>query len=165
MTDRDKRLLTHVEHPDDDHYFDEISIRLAERWKESELSGDEWRFTAIAEVMRKGKVIVTLSASRLEWLLDGLKWNLLIAGENGKLDMEALASTKDLCDQPSCKEEPTVFYRRLRRYTKQGDLLAPSEYSDGKEYRQFCTKHKHRGDCALDDAEHNYEEIPDPRKG
>jgi hypothetical protein len=43
-----------------------------------------------------------------------------------------------------------------------GDELAPNTYHDGKDYRQFCDKHKTRGDCDLDDADHNYEQIEKP---
>ncbi len=35
--------------------FDEVRIRTVPRWKESGLSGDEWRISATVEFWRKGK--------------------------------------------------------------------------------------------------------------
>ena len=150
--------MIHVDHPEDERY-DEINVRVVERWKESELSGDEWRFSYVAEFKRKGEILFKLSASKMDWLLQGLQWRALTAGENGNFDSDAWNRTKNKCDQPGCAAVGTVFYRRLKRYTPQGDELAPSSYYDGNEYRQFCDRHKHRGDCDMDDADHNYEAI------
>lgn len=154
--------MIHVDHPDDER-FDAIEIKVVERWKESELSGDEWRFSYVAKVMRKGETIITIGTSRLDWLLQSLQWKILTAGEQNQFDTAAWERTKDKCDQPGCANEPVVFYSRLKRYTDRGDELAPSSYYDGFEYRQFCEKHRTRGDCGLDDADHNYDEILDPR--
>jgi hypothetical protein len=147
--------MIHVDHPDDER-FDDIHIRCVERWKESELSGDEWRFSYSAEIRRKGELILTVSASKLDWLLQGLQWRILTLGEEDKFDRDAWNRTKSKCDQPGCPEEATIFYTRIKRYTNQGEELAPSEYYAGKTYRQFCKRHKHRGDCGLDDADANY---------
>lgn len=149
----------HVEHPEDERY-DEINIRVVERWKESELSGDEWRFSYVAEFKRKGEVVVRLSASRLSWLLQGLQWKLLTAGEEGNVDVEAFNRTKDKCDQPGCSELATIFYERINHYSKEGDKIE----KHSKTYRQFCEEHSYRGDCALDDADHNYKQIENPTK-
>jgi hypothetical protein len=148
----------HFDHPEDERY-DEINIRCIPRWKESELSGDEWRFSYVAEVKRKGEVVMEIGASKLEWLLQGLQWRMLIAGEEDKVDRDAWERTKDKCDQPSCPNVATIFYVRKKRYTSRGEELAPDGYHDGKTYRQFCEGHKHRGDCDLDDADANYIEI------
>jgi hypothetical protein len=153
--------MHHVDHPDDERY-DSIAIFVVERWKESELSGDEWRFSWVAHFKRKGETVVKVSANSLRWLLAGLEWRAMIAGEEDEIDREAWNRTKDKCDQPGCPEVATLFYKRLKRYTKQGDELAPSLYHDGHEYRQFCARHRVRGDCGLDDADHNYHVILDP---
>jgi len=155
--------MIHVDHPDDTR-FDEIHIRTVERWKESELSGDEWRFSYVAEIKRKGETVITLSASRWDWLLSGLQWRILTAGENNNFDQDAWKRTKNKCDQPGCANDPVVFLKLIKRWDKEGNLLASDSYYDGKVYRQFCKKHTHRGDCALDDADHNYEEIENPNK-
>lgn len=149
-----------VDHPEDERY-DEINIRCVERWKESELSGDEWRFSYVAEVKRKGELMFTIGASKLDWLLQGLQWRILIAGEEGITDIDAFNRTKDKCCQPGCAEVATVFYQRVKRFTNRGEALSEEERYSG-EYRQFCKKHKNRGDCDRDDAEHNYITIEKP---
>jgi hypothetical protein len=149
----------HVDHPDDERY-DEIHIFISERWKESELSGDEWRFTYVAQIKRKGEVVIQVTTSRLEWILKAMPWKIITAGEEDKFDRDAWERTKSLCDQPGCAEKPVVYYRRKTPYTYSGDeLVVPSYRKDTVEYRQFCDRHKHRGDCGLDDADHNYEEF------
>ena len=153
--------MIHVNHPEDER-FDEIHIQCVERWKESELSGDEWRFSYVATIKRKDEEIGHVGASTLDWLLKGLQWRMMTAGEDDKFDHDAWNRTKDKCDQPGCSNLATIFYKRLKRYTKQGEALFPSLYYDGKEYRQFCNRHKVRGDCALDDADHNYIQIKNP---
>lgn len=77
-------MLFHIDHPDDER-FDEIHISVVERWKESELSGDEWRFSYLAEIKRKGEIIIRITASTLDWLLKGLQWRIQIAGEKANL--------------------------------------------------------------------------------
>lgn len=150
----------HADHPDDER-FDNVTIETVERWKESELSGDEWRFSYVVKVWRKGEVIKQKSWSKLAWAVEALPIFVnhgYPADDN--FDADAWKRTADKCDQPGCLEVAEVFYARLKRYTKNGDLLAPNPYYDEQEYRQFCGKHKDRGDCALDDADHNYDELP-----
>ena len=155
-----EQIMHHVDHPEDER-FDEIHIRCVERWKESELSGDEWRFSYIAEVKRKGETIITVGANRMSWLLEGLSWRITIAGEDNNFDHEAWKRTTGLCDQPGCKEPATIAYRRKARYTKFGDKLDDTHYK-GNDFRTFCDNHKNRGDCDMDDAMHNYEVIGAP---
>lgn len=153
--------MIHVNHPEDER-FDEIHIECIERWKESEMSGDEWRFSYLATVKRKGEEIIHVSASTLDWLLKGLQWRIMVAGKENQFDTEAWNRTLDKCDQPGCSNVATIFYKRLKRFTNRGDALAPSSYYDGNEYRQFCNRHQVRGDCDLDDADHNYISIDNP---
>ena len=156
-----EKHMIHVDHPEDERY-DAIDIHVVPRWKESELSGDEWRFSYVAKFKRKGELIQTISASRLDWLLQSLQWRMLTGGEEGKVDNEAWNRTRDKCDQPGCATVATIFYKRHKRYTDEGQLLAPSTYHDGNEYRQYCDKHKTRGDCDLDDSDFNYSVIKNP---
>lgn len=152
---------SHVNHPDDEKY-DKIAVEIQPRWKESELSGDEYRFSYVVQGWRKGEVLVTYSRSRLEWALMALQYEMYIHIQDGAFDQEAYARTQELCDQPGCSEIPVIWYKRLKAYTRQGKELADNPYR--LEYRQFCSKHKHRGDCGLDDADANYLEIPNPKE-
>lgn len=155
------KQLIHVNHPEDER-FDEIHIECVERWKDSELSGDEWRFSYVAHVKRKGEEIGHIGASTLDWLLKGLQWRMLTSGKDFGFDQEAWLRTKDKCDQPGCGNVATIFYKRLKRFTDLGEELAPSTYQD--EYRQFCDRHSRRGDCAIDDSDCNYQEFSNPNE-
>lgn len=65
-----------------------------------------------------------------------------------------------LCDQPGCRETATVAYRQLKPYTRCGHTYERRSEAWGWVYvRTFCNRHKDRGDCNLDDANDNYEEI------
>lgn len=152
---------THVDHPDDERY-DTVTIECIPRWKESELSGDEYRFSYLIKAWRKGEVIVARSFSSLKLALQALQYTIYIWTDNDDaFNREAWDRTKDKCDQPKCYNLATIFYKRLRPYTNRGEELVANDYSN--EYRQFCESHKHRGDCGLDDADQNYEKIEDPR--
>ena len=39
----------HIDHPKAQR-FDRVEARVVERWKESELSGDEWRFSFVVDL-------------------------------------------------------------------------------------------------------------------
>jgi len=145
--------MIHYNHPDDERY-DQINIYIVPRWKESELSGDEWRFSYVADVIRKDETIMSIGASKLEWLLTGLQWRIQFEREKDNFDLEAWKRTENKCDQPGCANVATVFYKRIKTYTKRGQKLADSEEQNS--YRQFCENHITRGDCDLDDADANY---------
>jgi hypothetical protein len=156
MTD----VAQHVDHPDDERY-DKITIGVQERWKESELSGDEWRFSYIIIAWRKGEAIVQRSFSRLDWALQALQYTINIWPADGEnFNREAWDNTNELCDQPGCAAIATIFYKRIKPYTRSGEELVDHGYRN--EYRQFCVRHEHRGDCALDDTDSNYERIDKP---
>lgn len=156
-------MLFHIDHPDDER-FDEIHISIVERWKDSELSGDEWRFSYLAEVKRKGEIVIRITASTLDWLLKGLQWKMLVAGQDHQDGFDSIAylRTKDKCDQPGCANIATIFYQLKKDYSKCGEELV--DKSSIKYYRQFCQTHEHRGDCGLSDSDDNYFVIENPNK-
>jgi hypothetical protein len=82
--------------------FDEVRIKTVPRWKESELSGDEYRISAVIEFYIKGKMIHSRSWNRVETALQFGDWSWLDFAESG------FASTKveaqNLCDQEGCAE-------------------------------------------------------------
>lgn len=132
---------------------DEVSIKLQERWKESELSGDEWRFSARIEFKRKGRVLRELSFGSMEFAINHLGYHLAMAGENGELAVTD--HDHALCDQPGCAKPPTITYRLKKRYCNEGHASDPHSPM----IRRFCERHKHLGDCGLDDGDHNYEPV------
>jgi len=134
--------------------FDEIRIITVPRYKQSGLSGDEWRIHAEAQFFRKGKLIFSEGASNMEHAAGLLYSWYLHAQADGKAYFAGDGVT---CDQEGCHEPVTVRYRRLFDYCRSGHK---TEVTDIARYRHFCEKHKTRGDCALDDADLNYVEEP-----
>lgn len=152
---------THYWRHRDDEWVDEISITTVERWKESELSGDEWRFTAVVEIKRKGTVI---RRRGYHSIATALKYLGSIVGHapadydhdepgwDGRLGEE-------LCAQPGCSEIATVELRMLKQFCRDGHpTMRPFPEYDYR--RHFCQRHSRRGDCALEDADRNYVEVP-----
>jgi hypothetical protein len=132
--------------------FDEIRIVTEPRYKESGLSGDEWRISARIEFWRKGEKVCEDGARNIESAAKFLAWKLAKACDNGKA---FYAGQGELCDQEGCAQQATVTYRLKKRYRQDGSEYEPS----GIEIRKFCGLHKTRGDCGLDDADENYEPV------
>lgn len=142
----------HYKRHRNDEYIDEISIRTVERWKESELSGDEWRFSAVVEFKRKGQVVYSRSFAKMEWAAQALPWFFLTAGESE--DFQRI-DDEHFCMQPGCTADAVVHYRLKKEYCRDGH----GTESHRETRRKYCLKHRHRGDCALEDADDNYEQV------
>lgn len=82
-----------------------------------------------------------------------LPWDEIVAREQHDV-IPLEEATKGLCMQPGCRNEPTVRYRIKQEYDRCGN----EKESYSANGRHFCDKHRRRGDCALEDADVNYEE-------
>jgi hypothetical protein len=153
-----------VRHPDF-QLVDEVRIRICERWKESELSGDEWRFSYIVECLHKGLVVAARTfGSRPEWAVLGAGSVLMEANDNGVTN-EIFELEKIVCAQPGCREHANVYYRVKALYDRSGNKEElPCEYDPRGTVHviRFCYRHRTRGDCGLQDSDSNYEEISLP---
>jgi hypothetical protein len=138
----------------DGQRYDKVDIYTVPRWKESELSGDEYRISAAADLYYKGNKIKTMSFRDVDTAIRYLDGALVYWEENG----ESYDRVDDsyLCDQESCTNIADVKCKRLNGYTSHGN---PEILYDWNLYRVFCNQHKTRGDCALDDSDHNYEVV------
>ena len=130
--------------------FDEIRITTVPRFKESELSGDEWRISAKVELLRKGRVAFDRSFRSIETACAFLPAVHAEAIDSGRA---MFAGEGEFCDQEGCAEQATVTYRKRADYCRDGHKTEPHNIK----IRRFCDRHKHRGDCELDDADQNYE--------
>ena len=147
---------------DEDEYWDEIRMVTVPRWKESELSGDEWRFSVKVEFLRKGHVVYTTGFSTLEYAMKALATlpdKMMMGGDGESLKHLPDALDRSYCFNPGCKNKATVEYRLKKEYCQ----VAPHDgghepYFDTR--RRFCETHKHRGDCAFEDSDANYEQVP-----
>lgn len=140
-----------IPHPEAER-FDQVILRTEERWKESELSGDEWRFSYIADFYSHGVHVGSINGRSIEDLLVRAA-----AGYNSLKDDTSggyYGDLENICCQPGCKSKWVHLLHPIRRYSRTGQELVRSYAND--EVRGFCEKHKHRGDCGLDDNDDNY---------
>lgn len=148
-----KVIANKATRPDNQRY-DKVDIYTVPRWKESELSGDEYRISANADLYYKGNKIKTMTFRDVETAIRYLDGALVYWRGNGE-DYSSIDDTY-LCDQEGCANIADVKYKRLKGYTGRGD---PETLHDWNQYRVFCNSHKTRGDCALDDGDHNYKQV------
>jgi len=134
--------------------FDEIRIVTVPRFKQSGLSGDEWRIHAEAQFYRKGRLIFSEGCRNVQTACGLLYGWYVRACDDGK---GYFAGDGVTCDQEGCHEPATVCYRRKHAYCDRGHKSDPSDVAL---YRHFCERHRERGDCAFDDADANYIEEP-----
>lgn len=139
----------------DGQRFDKVDIYTVPRWKESELSGDEYRISANADLYYKGHLVKRMTFSDVEGAIRYLDGALAYWRESGE-DFGRIDDSM-LCDQESCSRVADVKYKRKQAFTQHGD---PTDLYDFSLYRVFCNQHKTRGDCSRDDADHNYVEVP-----
>ena len=152
--------LTHWFHSDR-QVFDEVRIVTVPRWKESELSGSEWRISARIQLLKKGIVLYEEGFRDVETAGNLLAWVMVNAAEN-KIEWPE-KRLANFCDQEGCAVDAVYFFRIKKHFCVGGGNCGQEQkHYDGNFYVQFCERHKHRGDCGLEDADDNYEEIPKP---
>jgi|SRR5687768_11254530 len=136
--------------------FDEIRLKVVPRYKESELSGDEWRQHVRVEFLFKGQVVHEAGWSRMQAALMLLPGEWIKAQE--PIPSKVIEIEKMMCDQPSCCAEAVYLYALKEQFSQKGDKLDAAD-QHSKYYRQFCERHKIRGDCGREDSDSNYEAV------
>lgn len=129
--------------------FDKIIITTEPRFKDSYLSGCEWRISSVVKFYRKGKLIEEKGFRDTETAAIhlGATYRNLVDGGKG-----FFAGEGDICDQEGCEDIATNKLYKKFKYCKEGhksDLHNPT-------YRMFCDRHKNRGDSSFDDSNENY---------
>lgn len=145
---------TRADRPDS-QFVDEIRIVTVPRWKESDLSGDEWRISARIDFYRKGVVVGSKGARNVGMAARFVDWFLVSGRENGEIDTPNTLG--DCCDQEGCCKPWTTRLALKKRYGDDGKVIEHKWMEGVTEYRAFCDEHKMRGDCGLDDADANYQ--------
>jgi hypothetical protein len=154
--------------PHEDHEcIDEVRIITVPRWKTSDMSGDEWRVSALTQLLCKGMLIAEAGSANVRTAALALAWLLETLGECAS-DEKAEERYRraldrldgELCSQPGCSKEAMRVYRILTEYSREGF----SRVVDANKYllRAFCDDHASRGDCGLEDADVNYVELESP---
>lgn len=129
--------------------FDEVRIVTVPRYKESGLSGDEWRISASIQLYRKGILIHERGVRNVEMGCIFAAATYYEAQDDGK---GYFAGDGILCDQEGCSAGATVRYRLIKTFCREGHEGEPHRPT----YRHFCEQHKQRGDCGLEDSDRNY---------
>lgn len=132
--------------------FDEIKIKLIPRFKESDLSGDEWRTSARISFHRNGKEVYRAYYTTLDVAVYNLPHEYRQALDQAK---GCYGGEDDYCDQEGCPETATNTFRVKKNFCK--TCGKEEEGRDQIVIRKFCDEHKKRGDCALEDRDDNYE--------
>ena len=138
----------------DGQRYDRVEIYTVNRYKQSDMSGDEWRYNSAIKFYRKGEVVHVQTFRNVEEAAQCLP--ALMVGV-GMLDCDwdrLNAANKGKCDQEGCSDDATHYHYLKDRYDRAGNKR-PAR--DTGEYRCFCDRHKTRGDCGLDDADVNYD--------
>ena len=146
--------ITDKYHPDFE-CVDEVRIRTVPRWKDSHLSGSEWRISAHVEMYCKGVLVHESDWRNVETACLALGGEWCKASDNGLPFMEF----RDKCMQPGCVEVATRTFVLKNEFSRQGERLDQSEVF-GQHQRRFCDRHSHRGDCGMEDSDANYIELP-----
>lgn len=133
--------------------FDEVRIITVPRYKESGLSGDEWRISANIQFYRNGILVHEAEhvARNVERACAFAAYYHAVACDEGK---GFFAGEDPFCDQEGCAERATVTYRVKQKFCDNGN--AHEQFHES--IRRFCGRHAVRGDCGLDDADRNYEQ-------
>lgn len=148
----------HVPHRDS-QIFDRVDIQTKYRYKESYMSGDEWRYSAVMTIYYKDQEVFSATFRDVETAMQIGYGAFVLCNENGKYQVP---NTKYLCDQEGCSQEANHYFQILERFDNEGNILKKPYEDETINFRKFCTKHKHRGDCSLEDADDNYQEINNP---
>lgn len=145
----------------DQQFFDEVHITAVPRYKESELSGDEWRYSALVLFKYKGQIIKTFSFRNVATAIEHANTMMMLTGES--LDYDRLSREMGIetcCDQEGCDEQATEYFQIKNLYNDCGTKRLP--LYDKIPFRKFCKRHSRRGDCGLEDADDNYSRIEKP---
>lgn len=149
MEEKERRALK-----PDAQAFDEVRFITVPRYKQSGLSGDEWRISIMIEFYRNGKKVYEGGGLRnMESAMGFAYAEYARACDEGN---GFFAGEEDYCDQEGCSNKAAVKYFLKKKYNNDGSEARMF----GKEYRLFCDKHKTRGDCGLEDLDSNYQTAP-----
>ena len=148
--------LSHRRLPNWEQY-DEISMKVVPRFKQSELSGDEWRTSILIEFFHKCTRVKVESARNMHIASMLLGSMLLNDFDNSMESILPIESTH--CDQPGCNKLDNSRFTIGKLVDNEGQWLDMSE-QHGTYYQQFCTTHSTRGDSDREDCDGNLIEIP-----
>ena len=135
--------------------YDNITITLEPRLKESELSGDEWRQSMVVRAYFKGHEITIFSLRDIQAVCNYM-WSELHKG--WAIPEAVVKLDHDYCDQPGCNFIATKYFWLDRLTSPDGTFLDPKD-TGVRYYRKFCANHCYRGDSDREDCDSNMTEF------
>ncbi|HPT61493.1 MAG TPA: hypothetical protein PLN81_07870 [Bacillota bacterium] len=142
--------------------FDRVDVRTVERWKESELSGDEWRYSYVATLYQHGYAAAEVFGQSVKDVLLQAAATFELINTADDCDYYGYyGDLEKVCCQPGCENQWVYLKHPVEAFDKDGFQLCRN-YSDGTapgswlDVRGFCEKHHRRGGAGLDDADINY---------
>jgi hypothetical protein len=148
----------------DDEIIDKIEIEIVPRLKESGLSGDEWRVSAITKLYRKGHLLADHAYSSLESAVAHLPWFNRVWRESSDDSRwgDFIQIEDKFCHQPGCAQRATRVFELKQEYDRRrGRIVNDEDCQFFRNLRSFCESHAERGDCGLEDADNNYIDVTD----
>jgi len=167
-----KWLHVYFDRHREDTGYDRVEIDIVPRYKQSHMSGDEWRFSYRARVWWKGFLIGSHSMSTMEHITRTLDhWlnymNEIIhfnykkyddgSGHEGMIHFPDHRLQAEYCAQPGCPNKATHTFVKKKTWTRDG--CSETTKPNAVHVIRFCPLHTTRGDCALEDADNNLELI------
>lgn len=135
--------------------FDKIELKVVPRYKQSEMSGDEWRTGINLTFWFKGQMVQEAFFNTMKGAIMMLPAIWLQA--QGPIVAKVLELEDKYCAQPGCPNgaSSSLLKRFLKRLaTNEGWL--DKDMTVCRYYRKFCDQHERRGDCGLEDNDQNY---------
>lgn len=159
----------HHRHHDFEPY-DRITIDVVPRFKQSGLSGDEWRTSVRVVFFFKGEAVHEAHFSDVTTALAMLPAEHIHQCVPIKERVIELEQRERRCDQPGCSAPSSVAYRVRRFFSRGGELLDAKDMAlDVQKIVWFCDEHAERGDADREDSDSNLERVkfppaPQPKK-
>lgn len=135
----------------EDEGVDDVRLELVPRWKESELSGDEWRYSVVVRFFRKGVEVKVDSFGSFQDAILGLGAMWQTRHEGSPVALWGL--TAQSCAQFGCDREAVEVFGLKEQFSDRGEGPLPDATPA---YRAFCLRHRTRGDCDREDCDTNH---------
>lgn len=132
--------------------FDEIRIVCEPRFKDSELSGSEWRTRYYTDFYRNGNLIWrNFGHTSMNAAANLFSHTYCEATENG---YGMFAGEGEYCDQEGCARLATVWLEQIEEGCGRCGHRQKPDFS--RPYRGFCETHANRGNSRLGDTDKSY---------
>ena len=137
--------------------WDEVSITTTPRFKESDITGSEWRTSVLIQVKWKGNVILQKVVGDIDYATRWLVY--AISNEDIRYDMikeKRKVTGKTYCSQPGCQKQSAFGpYQMVKRRRNDGSEILKDSLLYNERFF-FCGIHHERGNSDLEDKEVNY---------